>query len=156
PRPRDVGRPRRRGAARAHPVLRGDVLAGDAERTLLMGAPRFTSAVARWAQSLVFDKSGPLTSQLAREPGRVGLGQGPRRLMPDRTASMICGFCSTGCWLDVHLKGGQAVNVSPSVDYSVNRGTACPKGWEALAPLRAADRGTTPLVRNEAGKLVAV
>jgi len=33
---------------------------------------------------------------------------------------------------------------------------ACPKGWEALAPLSASDRGTTPLLRNEQGELVPV
>jgi len=33
---------------------------------------------------------------------------------------------------------------------------ACLKGWEALAPLSAPDRGTTPLLRNEKGKLVPV
>ena len=31
----------------------------------------------------------------------------------------------------------------------MNLGMACPKGWEALTPLRAPDRATTPLLRNE-------
>src|SRR5690606_24465665 len=31
----------------------------------------------------------------------------------------------------------------------------CPKGWEALAPLSAPDRATTPYVRDARGKLVA-
>jgi anaerobic selenocysteine-containing dehydrogenase len=124
-----------------------------------MAALRLTSGLVDWlarARSLAFDPRGPLTQDLVRDPGRFGLGQLPRRLMPDATTSMICGFCSTGCSLDVHLKGGEAVNISPTVDYAVNRGTACPKGWEALAPLRANDRATTPLVRNQAGRLVAV
>jgi assimilatory nitrate reductase catalytic subunit len=30
---------------------------------------------------------------------------------------------------------------------------ACPKGWEALTPLAAADRATTPLLRNASGSL---
>jgi assimilatory nitrate reductase catalytic subunit len=33
---------------------------------------------------------------------------------------------------------------------------ACPKGWEALAPLKAEDRATTPLLRNARGKLEPV
>ena len=66
---------------------------------------------------------------------------------------MVCGFCSTGCSLSVHLKDGAAVNLSPSPDYPVNVGMACPKGWEALAPLKSDDRGTTPLLKNKAGKL---
>ena len=64
---------------------------------------------------------------------------------------MVCGFCATGCGLDVHLKQGQAVNLSPTTQYSVNQGMACPKGWEALAPLSAADRATTPWVRTDRG-----
>ncbi|MCA9531563.1 MAG: nitrate reductase [Myxococcales bacterium] len=65
---------------------------------------------------------------------------------------MICGFCSTGCGLDVHMKDGQAVSVTPSVDYPVNLGLACPKGWEALTPLKAADRALTPMTREHAGE----
>ena len=30
----------------------------------------------------------------------------------------------------------------------MNRGTACPKGWEALSVLGAPDRATTPLLRH--------
>jgi len=34
----------------------------------------------------------------------------------------------------------------------VNLGMACPKGWEALTPLSAPDRATTPLLRGAQGK----
>lgn len=97
---------------------------------------------------LLFDRQGPLTRDLLREPGKFGLGQVPRRLAPDRTTTATCGFCSTGCGLSIHLKDGEAVNLSPSTDYPVNLGMACPKGWEALAPLRAKDRATVPLMRK--------
>src|SRR5437773_7996054 len=97
--------------------------------------------------------NGPLTEDLILHPADFGLGKVPDRLKPDATTRMVCGFCSTGCSLDIHLKDGVAVNVSPSADYPVNLGMACPKGWEALAPLSAEDRGTTPLVRGPAGKL---
>jgi assimilatory nitrate reductase catalytic subunit len=60
----------------------------------------------------------------------------------------VCGYCSTGCNLNIHIKGGDAVNLSPDPDYPVNLGMACPKGWEAMTPLKADDRGTTPLLRN--------
>jgi assimilatory nitrate reductase catalytic subunit len=97
--------------------------------------------------------TGKLTRELAREPGGFGLGQVPARLKPTSTTSMICGFCSTGCSLDVHLRDGVAVNITPTARYPVNRGMACPKGWESLTPLRAADRGTTPLWRDPKGKV---
>ncbi|MGQ0745057.1 MAG: molybdopterin oxidoreductase family protein [Acidimicrobiales bacterium] len=71
--------------------------------------------------------------------------------LPMKT-SMICGFCSVGCSLDVHVGAdGQATKLTPTVDYPVNMGMACPKGWEALTPLAAADRATTPLLRHGRG-----
>jgi assimilatory nitrate reductase catalytic subunit len=90
---------------------------------------------------------GPLTEELVRNPGKFGLGQVPARLAPDATTTMVCGFCSTGCGLNVHMRDGRAVNLSADTSYPVNLGMACPKGWEALTPLSAPDRGTTPLVR---------
>jgi anaerobic selenocysteine-containing dehydrogenase len=109
------------------------------------------SALAR----LLFDRQGALTRNLLREPGQFGLGQVPQRLKPDRTTTMTCGFCSTGCGLTIHLKEGAAVNLSPATDYPVNLGMACPKGWEALAPLAAKDRATTPLYRAKRSEPLA-
>jgi assimilatory nitrate reductase catalytic subunit len=105
------------------------------------------------ARRLLLDRRGPLTQELVRGPGGFGLGQVPERLTPDATTSAVCGFCSTGCSLDIHLKEGQAINLSPAKDYSVNLGMACPKGWEALTPLYAEDRAREPLLRNEKGRL---
>src|SRR5262245_54577235 len=101
---------------------------------------------------LMHARSGPLTQELVRRPGGFGLGQVPTRLAPDATTTAVCGFCSTGCGLEIHLRNGEAINLSPSRDYSVNRGMACPKGWEALSPLAAPDRAAHPLVRK-GGKL---
>jgi assimilatory nitrate reductase catalytic subunit len=96
---------------------------------------------------LWFNRQGTLTAELLREPGKFGLGQVPKRLAPERTTTITCGFCSTGCGLTAHLKDGQAINLSPATDYPVNLGMACPKGWEALTPLRSADRALTPMTR---------
>jgi len=100
--------------------------------------------------------TGPLTEELVLKPGEFGLGHVPARLKPDATTTTICGFCSTGCALKVHLRNGEAINLSPETEYPVNLGMACPKGWEALAPLGAADRATTPLLRTAQGKLEPV
>jgi anaerobic selenocysteine-containing dehydrogenase len=105
---------------------------------------------------LLHDEHGPLTRQLVQEPGPFGLGRVPARLRPDQVTTSVCGFCSTGCGLQVHLREGAAVNLSPSTEYPVNLGMACPKGWESLTPLRAADRATVPLLRNGRGKLEPV
>jgi anaerobic selenocysteine-containing dehydrogenase len=114
------------------------------------------AALARRARDLLVRKDGPLTRELVRAPGKFGLGQVPARLAPESTTRVVCGFCSTGCSLDVHLRDGAAVNLSPTTGYPVNLGMACPKGWEALAPLQADDRATTPLLRNARGKLEPV
>jgi assimilatory nitrate reductase catalytic subunit len=96
---------------------------------------------------------GPLTADLVLEPGHFGLGHVPARLAPDATTTLVCGFCSTGCGLTVHLRDGEAVNLTPSRTHPVNLGMACPKGWEALTPLAAPDRAVRPLVRDERGTL---
>lgn len=101
-------------------------------------------------------RTGRRSRELARRANTLGLPQVPERLAPTATTPIVCGFCSTGCSLDVHLRDGVAVNLSPTVDYPVNIGAACPKGWEALAPMQAPDRLTTPLLRNRHGRLEPV
>jgi len=108
------------------------------------------------SNSLLRQWHGPLSEDLVLHPGDFGLGLVPSRLKPDATLRSVCGFCSTGCSLDLHLKDGMAVNLSPSPGYPVNLGMACPKGWEALTPLSAPDRGTTPLVRAAGGAMQKV
>jgi assimilatory nitrate reductase catalytic subunit len=102
-------------------------------------------------RSLVRARDGPLSRQLMREPGRFGLGQVPAARLPDAIMGMVCGFCSTGCGLTVHLHQGKAVNLTPMTDHPVNRGLACPKGWEALTVLHASDRATVPLLKGSDG-----
>jgi anaerobic selenocysteine-containing dehydrogenase len=101
--------------------------------------------------------SGPLTQELIQRPGEFGLGTVPENLVPDATTTMVCGYCSTGCGLNVHLRKGAAVNLSAAGSYPVNLGMACPKGWEALASLAANDRLTMPLQRaGSSGALVPI
>ena len=102
---------------------------------------------------MLYERDGLLTRDLVRSPGGFGLGQIPMRLKPDATADIVCGYCSTGCSLTIHLKGGEAVGLTPSAAYPVNRGMACPKGWEALTVLQADDRATTPFSRDPGGSL---
>jgi assimilatory nitrate reductase catalytic subunit len=96
---------------------------------------------------------GPLTRELERTDADFGLGQVPADRAPDAVVRSICGYCSTGCSLDIHLQDGIAVNLTPSTSYPVNFGAACPKGWEALAPLGSDERATTPLARDDRGRL---
>src|SRR6516225_10227584 len=116
---------------------------------------RRRSLVSR-ADSLFRQWDGKLTQELVLRPGDFGMGQVPARLAPDDATDVVCGFCSTGCSLRIHLKDGQAINLSLTSEYPVNLGMACPKGWEALTPLRSPDRATTPLLRNQSGTLEPV
>jgi len=102
-------------------------------------------------RTLLRARDGRLTRELLRSPGRFGLGQVPAHKAPDATTVVVCGFCSTGCGLTVHLRDGQAVNLTPAAGHPVNLGMACPKGWEALTVLDAPDRATTPLLRDADG-----
>jgi ferredoxin-nitrate reductase len=99
-----------------------------------------------------------MTSEMVQHPADFGLGRVPARLKPAGTTRSVCGFCSTGCALKIHLNAaGEAINLTADPDYPVNLGMACPKGWEALTPLAASDRATTPLSRDPAtGTLAAV
>jgi anaerobic selenocysteine-containing dehydrogenase len=100
-------------------------------------------------------RGGALTREMLLAPGGFGLGQVPARRVPDATTSMVCGFCSTGCGLNVHLREGEAIGLTPATDYPVNLGMACPKGWESLSVLSSGDRAVAPLVKNTRGKLEA-
>lgn len=101
-------------------------------------------------------KSGAMTRELLLEPGRHGLGMTPSGMAADRTTTSVCGFCSTGCGLRMHLKDNRAVGLTPNTDYPVNLGMACPKGWEALRVLESDDRATRPLLRDTNGILQEV
>lgn len=113
---------------------------------------RLFSSTLQRARSAILQRKGPLTRQLEQRPSQLGLGLVPKGLNAKTTATMTCGFCATGCSLKVLVNDAGAVGVVPDPNYPVNRGKACPKGWEALAPLKSEARATTPLLRNN-GKL---
>jgi assimilatory nitrate reductase catalytic subunit len=91
-------------------------------------------------------RTGKFTDEVVRARARA----------PDTIAPIVCGFCSTGCRLDVHLSAGRPTTITPSPDYPVNLGMACPKGWESLTPLGAPDRATRPLLRDARGRRTAI
>ncbi len=107
-------------------------------------------------KNIVRQHEGKLTSALRLANGGHGLGRLPEARVPDATTTMVCGFCSTGCGLNVHLKDQRAVGMTPATEYPVNLGMACPKGWEALEVLKADDRATQPYLRKPSGKLEPV
>lgn len=103
-------------------------------------------------RNLIRAHDGPMTRELLQRPGDFGLARLPESFSPTSTTNLVCGFCSTGCSLTAHLKADGPVGLSPTTEYPVNLGMACPKGWEALTVLDSPDRATTPLVKNSRGK----
>jgi len=61
-----------------------------------------------------------------------------------------CGYCSTGCSIEVGLnEKGEAVSSRGVADADVNRGKLCLKGIFAHELFRSAGRGRTPLMRDK-------
>jgi len=59
-----------------------------------------------------------------------------------------CGYCSTGCGIEVGVRDGRAVTVRGKAGHPVNDGKLCLKGiWEFEA-INAPDRATRPLLRD--------
>jgi len=67
---------------------------------------------------------------------------------PERSTRTTCPYCGVGCELEVGTKADQIVQVRPALDAAVNKGHLCVKGRYAFAFVDAADRVTTPMVRD--------
>ena len=117
--------------------------------------PELSSDSRRSLPLLLQQRDGAMTRQLLLEPGKHGLGMTHASLAADSTTTMVCGYCSTGCGLRIHVRDGEAIGLTPETNYPVNLGMACPKGWEALRVLDSPDRATTPLIRRSDGQMHA-
>ncbi|MBI5137155.1 MAG: nitrate reductase [Nitrospirae bacterium] len=63
-----------------------------------------------------------------------------------------CGYCSTGCGIEVGVRDGRAVTVRGKAGHPVNDGKLCLKGiWEFEA-INAPNRATVPLLREDIGQ----
>ena len=61
-----------------------------------------------------------------------------------------CGYCSTGCALEVGLNAdGEAVTTRGVADAPVNQGKLCIKGITEAGIFDAAGRATQPLLRDQ-------
>jgi len=64
-----------------------------------------------------------------------------------------CPYCALQCGTKIDVRGDD-VRVRGDESFPVNRGALCIKGWTAADTLRHPERLTTPLVRDEQGRLV--
>jgi formate dehydrogenase major subunit len=66
----------------------------------------------------------------------------------------ICAYCGVGCSVDVLTRGDEIVGVHPAMNGPANEGALCVKGQFAFDFVGHRDRMTTPLVRDDHGRLV--
>jgi len=62
----------------------------------------------------------------------------------------ICGFCSSGCQIEYHVKNGKVARVT-SDDSTYNNGNLCINGRFGYSAFNAAGRLTTPLIKGVDG-----
>ncbi|MFZ5824224.1 MAG: molybdopterin-dependent oxidoreductase [Bacillota bacterium] len=85
----------------------------------------------------------------ATTPGSyVSGGPAPAHVEPEKWIYSTCGFCGTGCGIEIGVKGGEPVAVRGTEGYPVNDGLLCAKGIYQWKMITAPDRGKYPLVRT--------
>ncbi|MBS1791705.1 MAG: formate dehydrogenase subunit alpha [Acidobacteria bacterium] len=70
---------------------------------------------------------------------------------PTQWTRTTCPYCGTGCEMNVGTRQGCIVEIKPSLDAPVNKGHLCVKGRYSYGFVSAADRITSPMIR-EAGE----
>ena len=79
------------------------------------------------------------------EPGTRQFG------LPDTQVNTTCSYCGVGCSLDVNVKDGRVVNITPSRTGSANKGHTCVKGRFAHQFAHSDDSRRAPLIRGPEG-----
>ena len=72
-------------------------------------------------------------------------------LPPDAKGGTHCPYCAMQCAMDLVPAGDGGRLAAAPRDFPTSRGGLCRKGWSAAEPLFAADRPTSPLVRDRRG-----
>jgi len=70
---------------------------------------------------------------------------------PLRWTRTTCPYCGVGCEMNVGTTDGRILQVKPVSDAPVSRGHLCVKGRYAYDYVRAGDRVTTPMIRENGG-----
>src|SRR5689334_24768142 len=61
-----------------------------------------------------------------------------------------CPYCSLQCGMTLERKGRTGLEVRPWVEFPVNEGGLCRKGWAAAELRGHRERLTTPMIRDRA------
>lgn len=82
----------------------------------------------------------------------VSGGPAPAHAEPEKWVYSTCGFCGTGCGIEIGVQGDKATAIRGTKGYPVNDGLLCAKGIYQWQTISAADRGQHPLMRKN-GKI---
>lgn len=83
----------------------------------------------------------------------VSGGPAPAHVEPDKWTYSTCGFCGTGCGIEIGTINSEPVAIRGKKGYPVNDGLLCAKGIYQWQTITAEDRGRHPLVKKD-GKMV--
>ncbi|MBN2156452.1 MAG: molybdopterin oxidoreductase family protein [Candidatus Lokiarchaeota archaeon] len=76
--------------------------------------------------------------------------------MENKIRYLTCGYCSTGCNMIIKFDDKGKPIVRANLDYPVNQGKACPKGFQLLSHLNVDDRATTPYIRDHENRFIPI
>jgi formate dehydrogenase major subunit len=71
--------------------------------------------------------------------------------LPAAWTRTVCPYCGVGCEINVGTTQGRIVRIEPVLDSAVSKGHLCVKGRYAFEFVEAADRITTPMIRDADG-----
>lgn len=70
-----------------------------------------------------------------------------------KKVNTVCGYCGTGCGLELEVKENKIIGIRGDRQAPVNKGQTCIKGGFAYKYVASEDRLTTPLIKK-AGEFV--
>jgi formate dehydrogenase major subunit len=77
---------------------------------------------------------------------------GPLAIQYAKETTTICPYCSVGCGIIVHTRGGEVINTEGDPNHPINQGTLCPKGSSLYQLRHNEKRVTQPLYRGKGEK----
>ena len=79
-----------------------------------------------------------------------------RSAVQNGIVSTLCRMCETRCAVDVHIKDGVIIDITPFPDHPVNKGRMCPRGGAAIDHFYHRDRILNPLKKQADGSFVEI
>lgn len=79
-----------------------------------------------------------------------------RSAVQNGIVTTLCRMCETRCAVDVRIKDGVIIDITPFPDHPVNKGRMCPRGGAAIDLFYHRDRILNPLKKQADGSFVEI